>query len=300
MTELSPVPAATGGTAVTVEPGQSWAYRARQGDGLVEVKVVRLGTQRPARVLVRFADDAFEGREEWVPPARLKVLWENVAEFRADEERWDRIQAAGLPPDDPRESAAETVTELLFREDEVAIGYRESGAVHIIDPAGLAARLGLDAGQLTGHPLAFTQDGVLVAPWEVTELVVKTAVLQNPAPVLADVADGERKAQYEAIHGSWSGRRGGEDHHIRPEICIQVDCEYSRPRREVLRSWCGAEATERFDELAELRVEIRRVGEVAQAAIDALRSAGRDAEASRLQRELGTPVEMLRHDGIGG
>jgi hypothetical protein len=36
-----------------IQPEQRWAYRARQVDELVEVSVVRLGTQRPARVLVR-------------------------------------------------------------------------------------------------------------------------------------------------------------------------------------------------------------------------------------------------------
>ena len=136
---------------------------------------------------------------------------------------------------------------------------------------------------------------------KITELIVKAAVRQNPAPVLEYVADEERKAKYEAIHGRWSrGGRRGSDHYFKPEICIEVDNDYSRPRREILRSWCGAEAADRFDELAELRKEIRRVGEVAQSAIDALRSAGREAEASRLQRELGTPVEMLRHNGITG
>ena len=65
----------------------------------------------------------------------------------------------------------------------------------------------------------------------------------------------------------------------------------------MLRSWCGEQAAVRFDELAELRKEVRRVGEVAQAAIGALRKAGRGKEATRLERELGTPVEMLRHTG---
>jgi hypothetical protein len=148
--------------AATAEPVQSRAYRARQGDELARVTVVRPGTQRPARVLVLFADDAFEGREEWVPPARLKVLWDNVAEFRARKERWDKNCAAGLPLDDPREDAAETVIETPFSGDEIEVGYRESGAVHISNPAGLAARLGLDVEQLTGHPLAFTEDGVLI------------------------------------------------------------------------------------------------------------------------------------------
>jgi hypothetical protein len=49
---------------------ESWAYRARQVDDVVAVEVMKLGTQRPARVLVRFVDERFEGRQEWVPPAR--------------------------------------------------------------------------------------------------------------------------------------------------------------------------------------------------------------------------------------
>ncbi|MGB7871480.1 MAG: hypothetical protein WBM01_24985 [Mycobacterium sp.] len=52
---------------------------------------MKLGTQRPARVLVRFVDERFEGRQEWVPPARLKVSWAAVGVFREREARWDRI-----------------------------------------------------------------------------------------------------------------------------------------------------------------------------------------------------------------
>ena len=97
-----------------MEPGEPWAYRARQVDPLVEVVVVRLGMQKPARLLVRFVADEFEGREEWVPPARLKVPWSGVEEFRAREERWDRIYAGGPGRDDPREDAAGEVFELLI------------------------------------------------------------------------------------------------------------------------------------------------------------------------------------------
>lgn len=206
------------------------------------------------------------------------MLWDNVAEYRAREQRWDRIQQAGLPLDDPREDAAECVFEMLF-DARVSMGFRESGAIHIKDSAALAARLGLGVKQLMDHPLAFVEDDVLIAPWEVTELVVMTAAHQNPRPVLEYVANEERKAQYEAIHGNWlRGGRRNSGHHIDPEICIQIDNERGRPCREVLRSWCGIEATDRFDELIELRKEIRRVGDVAQSAIDALRSAGRASE----------------------
>jgi hypothetical protein len=277
-----------------IQPEQRWAYRARQVDELVEVSVVRLGTQKPARILVLFVDNAFEGREEWVPPARLKVRWGSVDQYRAREECWDRIHAAGLSPDDPREDAAERVIEMLFDGDEVSIGYRESGAIRIKDPAGLAPRLGLDVKQLTGHPDAFIEDDELIAPWEITELVVTAAARQNPTRVLEYVANEESKAQYEAIHGSWSrGGRRSNDHYYEPDFCIKFDTEYLRPRREILRSWCSADAIDRFDELAELRKEVRRVGDVAQAAIEALRAVGHYSEASRLQRELGMTVEML-------
>lgn len=69
------------------EVGQVWAYRARQTDDVAQVEVLKFGTQRPARVLVRFVDD-YEGRQEWVPPARLKVLWESVDTSRKREAEW--------------------------------------------------------------------------------------------------------------------------------------------------------------------------------------------------------------------
>ncbi|PND50068.1 hypothetical protein CQZ88_21320 [Rhodococcus sp. ENV425] len=278
-----------------MEPGQSWAYRARRIDDLVEVVVLRLGTQKPARVLVRFADDRFEGREEWVPPARLKVPWPEVDQLRTQEARWAAIYDAGLHDDDPKADAAERVLDLVFDNDNAEVGYREGGAIRMKDPARLAASLGLDEHQLTGHRLCFVEDDVTIAPWEVTELVVTTAARLHPEPVLEHVAAEERKARYEAIHGRWTdGSRSYQRSFIEPERCAESDTTYYKPERDVLRLWCGPEAGERFDELVELRKEVRRVGEVAQAAIDALRSAGSHESADRLQRSLGQTVEMLR------
>lgn len=77
----------TSGPAV----GETWAYRHHGGDPLVQVLVRSIGSKRPARVLIRFVDAEFEGREEWVPPARLKVLWRDVDAFIARERRWDAV-----------------------------------------------------------------------------------------------------------------------------------------------------------------------------------------------------------------
>jgi hypothetical protein len=282
-----------------MEPGDSWAYRARQVDPLVEVFVVRLGTQKPARVLVRFVDDEFEGREEWVPPARLKVPWSEVEEYRVREKRWDRLYATGLDRDDPREDAALQVLELLIGNEVASIGYRQGGAISICQPEALANQLGLGVEQLTGHPDSFAEDGVVIAPWEVTELVVRTAAEQSPERIMQCVWAEERKARYEAIHGHYLLTTRGKETYISPERSVEFDTDYLKPRREVLRSWCGVQAVERFDELVELRREIKRVGDVALSAIAALRAAGHVSQASRLERELGTPVEMLRTDQPG-
>src|SRR5690349_7155327 len=110
---------------------EAWAYRARQSDELVEVTVLRFGSQRPARVLVQFANDRFEGRQEWVPPARLKVLWASVGEFRQREERWSHLYEAGIPDDDARFGAAEQVVELVLDDAQVAIMYGDVGAARI-------------------------------------------------------------------------------------------------------------------------------------------------------------------------
>lgn len=74
--------------------GEEWAYRARSMDPLVQVVVLRIGVKTPKRVLIRFVDDEFEGQQDWVPPARLKVLWREVVAFMDREARWAGVLAA--------------------------------------------------------------------------------------------------------------------------------------------------------------------------------------------------------------
>ncbi|MGJ9414486.1 hypothetical protein ACHAAC_17430 [Aeromicrobium sp. CF4.19] len=276
-----------------MEPNKSWAYRARHQEPLVEVMVVRLGTQKPARTLVRFVDAEFEGREEWVPPARMKVPWAQVDAFRAREARWETLRSLG-----PAEEALEYAAEHIFLEyiaEEVARGgYRDGTAIHVADVGTLAVSTGIEVSELTGHPASFVEDGVRMAPWPITEIVVQAVARRHAEQVLMFVEAEERQARHEAIHGRYS--RGHQDFYITPEDSRQSDDEFGKPTRQLLRSWCGAEETERFDELVELRREIKRVGDVAERAIELLRAAGSGDQAAQLSRELGTPVEMLRID----
>ncbi|MGD1255349.1 hypothetical protein ACKUT9_13995 [Mycobacterium seoulense] len=281
-----------------IEPGvgESWAYRARQVDDVVEVEVVKLGTQRPARVLVRFVDERFEGRQEWVPPARLKVRWTAVDAFRQQEARWNRIYDLGVGFDDPDGSAAEQVFEALIGNDIARMEYREAGACRVTDSGRLAELTGLEPHVWAHCSDGFQQGEDFVVPWPITQKIAAAVARNNPTPLLDSVRNEENEARYHAIHGHrYRGRGANPDHVIPADICIKVDNEHGKPRRAILRRWCGAEAVDRYDELAELRKEIHRVGQVAEAAIDALGRAGRKQEAEQLARELGMPVELLRH-----
>lgn len=122
-----------------MEPGESWGYRARARDPLVEVRVLRLGTSKPPRVLVAFVDDVFEGKEEWVSPARLKVLWPEAEEFQASEVRWNRLASVGPAQDDPRGDVASEILDKYLDEEIATVNYRGGTALCLKDPKLLAS-----------------------------------------------------------------------------------------------------------------------------------------------------------------
>jgi hypothetical protein len=252
------------------------------------------GTKKPARVLVRFEEPSAEGREEWVPPVRLKAPWSDVEEFRAREARWKAVQDLSPHWEDVQVRVADTACELLVEWEVAHIDYKDAH-LSVPDPARLAHLAGVDPAYVTSHPAGFvTEDGVTIVPWPVAVEIVKRLVARNPDRILQEVFKGEAKARYEAIHGHHlSNSRGRELVYVEPERAVEFDQEYRAPRRKILREWAG-DAVERWDELVELRKEIKRVGEVAEAAIDALRRLGHGREAGRLAAELGMTVPMLR------
>ena len=286
-TGVMPVP-------VEPQPAERWAYRARRIDDLVEVEVVKTGTQRPARVQVRFVEERFEGRQEWVPPARLKVRWSAVGEFLHREALWDRIAELGIG-EDPRRSAAEQVFDTLIDSAIARMEYNNSGCAWVIDSGRLAAVTALDPALWLTCAEAFHDGPELVVPWPITEKIAQSAAERQPNPLLEIVERDEAEARREAVHGRYYPGRGSRPgFSVSAESCIRGDNEYGKPVREVLRRWCGADATERFDELVALRAEIRRVGLVAEEAIAALRDSGQKRDAERLAHALGIPVQALR------
>jgi hypothetical protein len=283
--------------------GQIYGYRARAVDDLVPVKVLKKGTKKPARVLIRFEEPVMEGREEWVPPVRLKVAWADVDAFRAEEARWDAVSALSPHPDSAEVNAAEQVCELLVDGAVAGFGYRDSYLV-VHDLAALAELAHVHEAFAASHPAGFADDnGTLIVPWPVAVAVVKKVLARNPDPVLSAVSQEEAKANHEAIHGHRfaSSGRNRQEFYIPPERSVEYDREsaWGASKRAILRDWAG-DATRRWDELVELQKEIKRVGDVAEAAIAALRSRGHAREAERLAADLGMTVEMLRHESPDG
>ena len=273
--------------------GETWAYRARGHDPLVQVSIVRLGINTPARVLVRWVADEFEGAQDWVPPARLKAKWADVDEFRAREARWDAVQAEAQDLSEAMSSAVSTVFDLLIDEKLARLGYNSENSVpRIHDVAGLAASVDFDPEELRQAP-AFEEAGDLISPISVAVDVARRAAERDPYRVLEYVEREEADAAREGIYGRFHrgrGPNGGTD--ISPEICRQVDEEHGKPVRAILREWCGAGPVDIRHEIAVFREETQRLQELATSALDALRTAGHVRTANRIERELGTPRKL--------
>lgn len=281
-----------------MQRGQVWAYRARRVDPLVAVEVLRVGTKRPPRVLVRFQADEFEGREAWTPPGRLKTPWSQVQDFEAWEARWTAVIAASPVRDTAEESTASLVFDELIDPQLATLGYNQTAGVAMIaDVAGLARSLDLSADQLRADPVAFDDDGVLVLPWPVTEVIARRAAQRDPEPLLRSVDASEAQQRHNRIHGrSFRVSRGGPVRHLDAEYFAEADEQpHQRPYREVVRRWCGVEAVGRRDELTELRREVARLAGLVEDAVGALRRAGAAGAAARIEGDLGITVDTLRN-----
>jgi hypothetical protein len=81
--------------------------------------------------------------------------------------------------------------------------------------------------------------------------------------------------------------------YISAKVCAEVDARQV-PTYALLRQWCGGDAVGRFDELAGLRMELLRSGQLVERAISALEDAGLSKIAASLKRELGVPIGTLR------
>jgi hypothetical protein len=270
---------------VDLVPGDRWAYRERGTDALAEVAIVRVGIKTPPRVRVRWVDDQFEGREDWVPPDRLKVPWPDRETFRAWEERWRAVREPADDVPEPVRYAADQVIGLLVAPEVATTGYNaQNGVIKIYDPDGLAAFLAIEGNELRSAPAAFEEEGALVASMTTLVRVAQRAAELHPDAVLLEVEREEADIRRAAVHGRSYGRRGGHDW-TEPEVCVRIETDFNMPRLAILREWCGDD-TRRHDEFVEIREEARRLARLVRSAIDVMGKAGLSPQASKLEKEL--------------
>lgn len=278
--------------------GEEWAYRPKTRARVTPVRVVRIGTKKPLRVFVHFLDDSFEGREEWVPPTRLKVLWPEASDWQEREDRWQAVfDSSREIHGTPEYWAAGMVSEAWGATFDTSI---EAGAASdtevlcISDLHAVATQLGIDPDELSSEPLSFfDDDGSFVAPWSVALRVLKLVAPLVAEAVLEEVAKKEEKCDQRAMYGEDFELSRGDIRYIPPERCVEYD-EVWRLADRVAQEWCGQPAIERHDELLALRDEVIRIGQIAERAIRALEEAGQRASADGLKRDLGVPIETLR------
>ncbi|MFG2803663.1 hypothetical protein [Streptomyces pseudovenezuelae] len=281
-----------------VDVGERWAYRVAPHHGPVaEVEVLKMGTQRPVRVKVRFVAEEAEGRQEWVPPARLRVAWQDKDAWLAREERWSELTRDSPDDDDTAFRAVVILFDERLWEGVVSFGvnYRDRGLLYIDDFPALTALLDVPASFFFSDPRAFNDtDGALTAPWPTTVEVARLLARTRADHLMAVVDKHERQARQDAIYGRYyTGRGKNPGTHISPEICAEVHRSY-QPAYNLLRQWCGADVVESFEELKALRDEVLRIGQLMEQAIGSLRQAGQTRAADRFERELGIPLETLR------
>lgn len=279
---------------IEFEPGEFWGYRIRARGELACVRVLKVGTKRPPRVKIRFVDDQYEGREDWVPPPRLKIRWEDRASFFAAEQRWHTVEDASAEA----VGTLEANTCILVFDHLKALQYidwRSADRCAVLrtkDLGAFEAETGLKRKDLLSYPAAYSEDGQIVAPWPALMVAAQALARANAEKLLDLASQEEQDRPRRAIYGQHYPSRSGV-RHIEPETCIEVDREYA-PQWEMLRTWCGGEIQAQRDELAELRGEVARLSGLLEVAITELDKAGSRKTARRLEGELGVPLNLIR------
>jgi hypothetical protein len=268
--------------------GERWVYRRGENEELAEVEVLRIGVRKPARLLVRFVSDEFEGLQDWVPPSRLKALWRDVAEYTAWSTRWRALMRDSPDHDSHLLRAAQIAVGEVLPESVVEIGWNYTlGVSFIHDVSALAGALNVPSDTFLDDERVFTEGTTFVAPWPTTLAIAQMAASRQPRAILRWIEIDEARARREAIHGRFS-RPGAryDSWAISGEDAASIDAEHSAPVRDLLRQWIGADHVDQSADLEAAREDARRLSALASAALETLRSLGHKRQATLLEHKF--------------
>jgi hypothetical protein len=270
-----------------MEVGEVWAYRSKVRGAVISVRVERIGIGRPARVRVSFLGDECEGRTEWVPTSRLKVLWSDRDTFVSHENALDRL-AAESTVSAAVAGAARYILDRYVAYDVAWLehNYLIRDVLTIKQPDVLAEIAGLGADEVLDGGGFWDDEGYRVA-WPAAERIVRAIGRKNAEELVSSVHADERTARQEEVTGEvLRGRSRAKDTYVEPEDVASTNEEFWWPVLRVLRDWLGI-----ADPTPEIQMQVlRETGEhaayIAELAIGYLRDGGQAERAWRLHLQL--------------
>lgn len=167
---------------------------------------------------------------------------------------------------------------------------RTWGMLTIPDVAALEEAATVEMADLLEHLLVFiNRHGQLVAPVTVALTLAQRLCIQATEAVMAAIIADETEEHREAI----TGRYYDKDY-ITPEIVQQVMREHSEPIWRLVRWWCDADTAARYDELATLREEVKRLREIILEQVKFLRQDRHPHLAKALEKRLNEVTVNLK------
>lgn len=273
-----------------LQRGQRWAYRiARSSATFHEAAVVKVGDKK---VQVELVADRWEGKREWVSPARLEVRWDLRHEHIAEERKMLALRRAS-PAKDER-SAADEVLFLLVPLDIAEYTADTSGTTTVHKVGRLADLVGLPVSDLVAAP-ANEHEGDLLVPWQTTVAIARAAAARYPHRVLREIEKAEQQLNDDLIDGTVITGLDGEDHHLSPDDVRARFEKRERPRLDRLRSIVGAKRTADLLERRDLLDRLRRSTSVARRVLDVLQPTQKRLVA-KLREELDAAADGVNFE----
>lgn len=268
-----------------MDVGEHWAYRARRGEPMAEVRLERIGEQRPPRVRVAFLGDDFEGRIEWVPPSRLKTPWGARDDYIAGEQAWAALREPSKAMTNIDDDLINHVFGRYLGGDVISRphGANSRGITVVRDWPLLEARTGLSRDEVR-HPAEIERAEGTYVPWPSTLLITKALARINGEQLLIEIAAEERLEQAAAAHG----RLTSHSFESRERTAELYD-EFYVPYFATLRVWAGDQAEQSASQAAEVAFLRQRVGSLTDLlnfAVDQLKESGLEAEAWKLHSAI--------------
>lgn len=264
-------------------PGEYWVYRLREESPSERVLIKDLKvTKTKFRAIVTFD----EGRKENIPGSRLKVLWDEVQQYDELMDKWAKLAEHTL--DEIESCCVDQVFDMMVPLEVADLIYRPvDNILYVHDSETFSEMLGVDIGDYARNCRSFELDDTLVLSPHAAVVIAERLCRVNPTPVLEKVMEEETEARHKSKHGYQGSPISEDDTGWRSsEWAYQMYREYTRPRHELLRQWCGHRAISNHERLNAFEAECHRLGVLLEDALEELMQLGGQHAVETFRQQL--------------